>query len=159
MKDIGTSNFIFGMEIKIYLTKRKLWLNQRKYVETILHRFNMKECKLVKVPILVGVKLYVDQCPKTQEEMEDMSCVPYSSANCSLMYAMVCTRPNISHLVGVLSRYISKLGKEHWTIVKRIFRYSHGTTSYGLCYQGRLRLDSVGYTWICGCRLGWRSGS
>jgi hypothetical protein len=36
----------------------------------------MQECKLVKVPIPVGVNLYVDQCPKTQEEEEDMSRVP-----------------------------------------------------------------------------------
>jgi hypothetical protein len=43
------------MEIKRDQKKRKLWLNQRKYVETILQRFNMKECKLVKVPIPVGV--------------------------------------------------------------------------------------------------------
>jgi hypothetical protein len=41
MKDIGASNFILGMEIKRDWKKRKLWLNQRKYVKTILHRFNM----------------------------------------------------------------------------------------------------------------------
>jgi hypothetical protein len=39
---------------------RKLWLNQRKYVKTILKRFNMQECKPVKVPIIVGVKLFLD---------------------------------------------------------------------------------------------------
>jgi hypothetical protein len=33
--------------------------------------------------------------------------------------------------------------KEHWTIVKRVFRYLRGTASYGLCYQGRPRLDRV----------------
>jgi phosphoribosyl-AMP cyclohydrolase len=59
------------------------------------------------------------------------------------MYVMVCTRPYIAHAVGVLSRYISKLGKEHWTTVKRVFRYLCGTTIYGLCYQGRSRLDRV----------------
>jgi hypothetical protein len=123
--------------------KRKLWLNQRKYVETILQRFNMQECKPVRVPIPVGVKLSVDQCPKTQEEEEDMSCVPYASVVGSLMYAMVCTRPDIAHAVGVLSRYMSKPGKEHWTTVKRVFRYLCGTTSYGLCYQGRPGLDRV----------------
>eukprot|EP00253_Pinus_taeda_P031322 PITA_31322 len=53
---------------------------QRKYVETILQRFNMKNSKPVKVPIPVGVKLSAKQCPKTQEEEEDMSCVPYASA-------------------------------------------------------------------------------
>ena len=63
----------------------------------------MQECKPVKVPIPVGVKLSADQCPKTHEEEEDMSHVPYVSAVGSLMYAMVCTRPDISHVVGVLS--------------------------------------------------------
>jgi hypothetical protein len=57
----------------------------------------MQECKPVKVPILVGVKLSVDQCPKTQEEEEDMSHVPYSSAVGILMYSMVCIRPYIAH--------------------------------------------------------------
>jgi hypothetical protein len=106
MKDIGASNFILGMEIKRDQKKRKLWLNQRKYVETILQRSNMQECKPFKVPIPVAVKLYADQCPKTHEEEEDMSHVTYVSAVGSLMYAMVCTRPDIAHAVGVLSRYM-----------------------------------------------------
>jgi len=41
MKDLGAANYIFGMEIKRDRTKRKLWLNQRKYVKAILQRFNM----------------------------------------------------------------------------------------------------------------------
>jgi hypothetical protein len=72
-----------------------------------------------------------------------MSHVPYASAVGSLMYAMVCTRPNITHVVGVLSRYMSKSGKEHWAKIKRVFKYFRGTTSYGLCYQGRPGLDKV----------------
>jgi hypothetical protein len=59
------------------------------------------------------------------------------------MYAMVCTRPEISHAVGFLSMYMSKLRKEHWTTVNRVFRYSCGTTNYGFCYQGRPGLDRV----------------
>jgi hypothetical protein len=57
MKYLGAANFILGMEIKRNRENRKLWLNQRKYVESILWRFNMQECKPVKVPILVGVNL------------------------------------------------------------------------------------------------------
>jgi hypothetical protein len=72
-----------------------------------------------------------------------MSHVPYASEVGSLMYAMVCTRLDIAHAVGVLRRYMSKPGKEHWTIVKRVFRYLRGTASYGLCYEGRPRLDRV----------------
>eukprot|EP00253_Pinus_taeda_P009429 PITA_09429 len=82
----------------------------------------MQDSKPVKVPIPTGVKLSAEQCPKTQEEEEDMSRVPYASVVSSLMYAMVCTRLDIAHLVGVLSKFMSKPGKEHWTIVKRVFR-------------------------------------
>ena len=86
------------------------------------------------VPIPVGVKLSAEQCPKTQEEEEYMSRVPYASAVGSLMYAMVYTVPYIAHAVGVLSKFMSNPGKEHWTIVKQVFRYLRGTSDYGLCY-------------------------
>jgi hypothetical protein len=66
-------------------------------------------------------------CPKTQEEIEYMSRVPYSSTVGSLMYAMVCTRPDIAHAVGVVSRYMNNPGKEHWEEVKWILRYLRGT--------------------------------
>ena len=72
MKDPDATNLIFVMEININKENRKIWLSQRKYIETILHRFNMKECKPIKVPIPVGVRLSTEQCPNTQEE-EDMS--------------------------------------------------------------------------------------
>ena len=52
MKDLGAANLILGMEIKRNCVDRKLQLNQGKYIETILHKFNMKECKRVKVYIL-----------------------------------------------------------------------------------------------------------
>jgi len=97
----------------------------------------------MKVPFPVGVRLSTEQCPKTQEEEEDMSCVPYASAVDSLIYAMVCTRRDIAYAVGVLSRFMSKLGKENWTTMKWVFRYLCGTSDYGLCYQGRAGLDRV----------------
>jgi hypothetical protein len=143
MKDLGYAKFILGMEIKRDRANMKLWLNQRKYVDTIFQRFNMHGSTPVKVPIPIGVNLSADQCPKTQEEEEDMSHVPYDSEVGSLMYAMVRTKLDIAHAVGFLSKYMSKLGKEHWTTIKRVFRYFHGTTNYGLCYQGRLGLDRV----------------
>ena len=61
LKDLGAANYILGMEIKRDWAKRKLWLNQRKYAETILKRFNMQDSKSVKVPIPVGVRLSAEQ--------------------------------------------------------------------------------------------------
>eukprot|EP00253_Pinus_taeda_P016215 PITA_16215 len=101
------------------------------------------DSKPVKFPIHVGVYLSVEQCPKTQEEEEDMSRVPYASSVSSLMYVMVYTRPKIAHVVGVLSRLMSKPVKEHWTIVKRVFRDLRGTSDHDLCYEGRPVLDIV----------------
>jgi ATP-binding cassette subfamily B (MDR/TAP) protein 1 len=82
-------------------------------IETILRNFNIQDCKPIKVPIPMGAELTAEQCPKTQEEIEDMIHVPYASVVVILMYAMVCTRPNISHAMGVLSRYMLTPGKEH----------------------------------------------
>ena len=106
MKDLSAANLILGMEIKRNRADRKLWLNQRKYVETVLHNFTMQECKLVKVPILEGARLSIEQCTNNQEEEDDISHVPYASVIASLIYAMVCTRPYIAHIVGVLIWYM-----------------------------------------------------
>ena len=65
-----------------------------------------------------------------------MSKVPYSSVVGSLMYAMVCTRPDIAHAMGVVSRYMNDPGKEHWMAVKWILRYLRGTTTQSLCFGG-----------------------
>eukprot|EP00253_Pinus_taeda_P014601 PITA_14601 len=132
--DVKTTFLHGDLEEEIYMKKPKGFAVKGK---------KELDSKPVKVPIPIGVKLSIKQCPKTQEEDEDMSRVPYASAIGSLMYAMVYTRPNITHAVGVLSRFMSKPGKRHWTTVKRVFRYLCGTGDYDLCYQGRSRLDRV----------------
>ena len=50
------------------------------------------------------------------------------------MFAMICTRPDIAQAVGVVSRYMTNLGREHWKSVKRILRYIKGTSDVALCY-------------------------
>ena len=66
MQDLGASNLILGMEIKRNRADRKLQLNQRKYVETMLHMFNRKECKQANIPIPLGVNISREQNPKTK---------------------------------------------------------------------------------------------
>lgn len=64
-----------------------------------------------------------------------MSKVPYASAVGSLMYDMVRTRPDIIHAVGVVSRFMLDLGKEHWEGLKWILRYLKGTSGMTLCFK------------------------
>ena len=73
-----------------------------------------------------------------------MSKVPYASAVGSLMYAMVCTRPNIAHTVGVFSRYMRHLGIEHCNAVKWILKYLRGTSNKCL-HVGGSTTDLQGY--------------
>ncbi|CAL8152773.1 unnamed protein product [Prunus armeniaca] len=56
--------------------------------------------------------------PKTLEEVKQMSNIPYASAIGSLMYAMLCTRHNISYNVSITSKYQSNPGSKHWIVVK-----------------------------------------
>ena len=136
MKDLGPAKQILGMEIARDRKAGKLWLSQEKYIERVLERFNMKHAKPVSTPLASHFKLSKRVCPTTEKEKASMSSIPYSSAVGSLMYAMVCTRPDIAHSVGLVSRYLSNPGKAHWDAVKWIFRYLRGTSKLCLCYGG-----------------------
>jgi len=78
----------------------------------------MHYSKPVDTPVEKGLTLSLAQCPKTDKEKERMSNFPYASAVGSLMYAMLCTRPNICFAVGLINRYQSNPGPAHWQTVK-----------------------------------------
>ena len=80
-----------------------------------------------------------------------MAKVSHDSAIGSLMYAMFYARPDIAHAMGVVSRYMSNPGKQHWEVVKWILRYLRGTARLALCFkqsdlglQGYANADMVG---------------
>ena len=81
----------------------------------------MQDFKKGFVPFKVGSSLSANQWPKTSAEIERMRGIPYALAVESLMYAMLCTRPDICFAVGMVSRYQSDPGEEHWIAVKHIF--------------------------------------
>ncbi|KAE8686551.1 cytochrome P450 71A9-like [Hibiscus syriacus] len=134
MKDLGAAKKILGMEICRDRDSRKLRLSQRGYVEKMLERFAMSSAKPVSTPLANHFKLSSEQCPKTDKEAEDMAKVPYSNAVGCLMYAMVCTRPDLAHAVSQVCKYMSKPGKQHWEAVKWIFRYLKGTVGHGIVF-------------------------
>ena len=113
---------------------KKLWLSQEKYVERVLERFNMKHAKPVSTPLGGHFKLSKKSCPSSNKEKENMASIPYSSAVGSLMYVMVCTRPDIAYAVGVVSRFMVNPSKEHWEAVKWIFKYLRGSSNSCLSF-------------------------
>src|SRR3954465_5377762 len=86
------------------------------------------------------------QSPATSEERERMNKIPYASAIGSIMYAMLCMRPDIAHAVSLTSRYQSDPGTEHWTAVKNILKYLKRTKDMFLNYGGDKELVVTSYT-------------
>ena len=127
MKDLRSVKHILGMKISHDKKNRKLWLSQESYIKKVLERFNMSKAKAVCSPLACHLKLS-SKHPTREKEMKEMIKVPYASVVGSLMYAMVCTRPDIPHEVTVISRFLTNHGKEHWEAVKWILRYLKGTS-------------------------------
>ena len=145
MKDLGEAGHILGIKVIRDRKKRMLALSQEAYIDTLINRFSMQNSKKGFLPFRHGVVLSQEQCPKTPKEIESMKAVPYASAVGSLMYAMLCTRPDICFAVGMVSRYQSNPGQEHWTAVKNILKYLKRTKEYMLVYKASSLLP-VGYT-------------
>ncbi|KAL6323451.1 hypothetical protein AAG906_039021 [Vitis piasezkii] len=90
----------------------------------------MKGGKPISSPLGNHFKLIKKSCPNSNDEKKKMkSIIPYSFVVGSLMYAMLCTRTDIAHTIRVVSRFLSNLEKEHWEVVKWIFRYLTSSSS------------------------------
>jgi hypothetical protein len=146
MKDLGDASYILGMRIYRDRSRRMIGLSQSTYIDKVLHRFGMQNAKRGYVPVSQGITISKDECPKSLDEKDHMSKVPYASAIGSIMYAMVCTRPDVSYALSMTSRYQSNPGEGHWTAVKNILKYLKRTKDSFLVYGGEEKLVVKGYT-------------
>ena len=89
MKNLGAARKILGMEIRRDRKAGKLFLSQKSYLEKVVEKFGMQYAKPVSVPLAPHFKLSALLSPQSDEEVQRMSRVPYSSAVGSMMYAMV----------------------------------------------------------------------
>ena len=146
MKDLGEASYVLGIEIKRDRKQGVLGLSQQNYISKVLKRFNMETCGGGETPMSKGDKLTKNQSPKNEVEKADMESKPYAKLVGSLMYAQVCTRPDLSFAVGILSRFQSNPGHEHWVAGKKVLRYLQRTKNHMLVYRQVKELKLVGYT-------------
>ena len=146
MKDIGEAFYVIGIEIYRNRSRKILGLSQKAYVNKILERFNMKNCSTSVAPIVKGDKFSLSQCSKNSLEIDSMKNIPYASIVGSLVYLEVCTRPDIGFVIGMLGRYQSNSGLDHWKAAKKVMRYLQGTKDYMLTYRQSAHLDLIGYS-------------
>ncbi|KAK9933329.1 hypothetical protein M0R45_020529 [Rubus argutus] len=135
MKDMGEAHYVLGIEITRNRKQHALGLSQKNYVDKILQRFGMQGCNSGETPISKGDRLHKGQCPKNVLEAKSMNNVPYARLVGSLMYAQICTRPDISFAVNMLSRFQSNAGHAHWVAGKKVLRYLKKTKNHMLVYR------------------------
>ncbi|KAI3723535.1 hypothetical protein L2E82_35178 [Cichorium intybus] len=146
MKDLGEAAYILGIRILRDRKKRLIGLSQGTYLEKVLKRFSMENSKKGELPIQSNAKLSKTQSPSTDKEIAEMSRVPYASAVGSIMYAMMCTRPDVAFALSMVSRYQGNPGRAYWIAVKNILKYLRRTKDMVLVLGGSDTLRVEGYT-------------
>jgi hypothetical protein len=104
-----------------------LYINQIGYLKEIFKGFCMEYCKAIGVPLDPKTKL-----EKNVNKDDEMVKVLYQQAVGSLMYAMLCTRPDLAYPISMVSQHMANPSLEHWIAIKRIFRYLQGTLEFKL---------------------------
>src|SRR3954471_2130671 len=112
MKDLGEAAYILGIKIYRDRSWRLIGLRQRTYIDKVLKRFNIHEAKKGFLPASHGIHLSKTQGPSTPYDQRRMD-KPYASAIGSIMYAMVCTRPDVSYALSSTRRYQANPGESH----------------------------------------------
>ena len=146
MKDLGEASYVLGIKIYRDRSRRMLGLTQSMYIDKVLKRFSMENSKKGFMPMCSGIALSKSMSPQTEDESVRMMGIPYASAIGSIMYAMLCTRPDIAFAVSATSRYQANPGDGHWKAVKDILKYLRRTKEMFLVYGGEADLKVEGYT-------------
>ncbi len=126
MKDLGDVEWVVGIKIERNRSEKTVKFTQSAYIDDVIKRFNLEDSKPTSTPLDTNVKLLkrTDDQPSSSGD--------YPSLVGSLMWAAICTRPDIMHAVSSLARFNSDPTEEHWNAGVRVIRYLKGTKEMGL---------------------------
>eukprot|EP00253_Pinus_taeda_P028421 PITA_28421 len=137
MTDVDFLRYFLGIEVD--QNEKGIFISQARYVNQVLSRFNMQECKAAITPTIMGLKL------SREDSSKDFDLSLYKSIVDNLMY-LTTTRPDIMYAVSLISRFMERPKEAHWQASKRILRYVKGTKKFGILYNVSEHSDLVGYT-------------
>ena len=169
--DMGELKFFLGIQITRNRTERTLQLHQHHHTIRLLNAFGMQDSKPVSTPMEPGLQLV-----RSTSEPDEQLRTQYQSAVGGLLFIMLATRPDIAAAVGIVSQYMSNPTEQHWSAVKRIFRYLRGSATLGIqlgssktpqklqCYSDSdwarcldTRRSTTGYLTLLGGPISWQS--
>eukprot|EP00873_Tetraselmis_striata_P000274 jgi/Tetstr1/420538/TSEL_011628.t1 len=170
IKDLGVCAWALGMAVERDWDNATLKVHQAKYIDDMVHKFNLADAYAVSTPAEVGADVPGSNKPLAAE-------MPYQALVGSLLYAMVATRPDIAEAVSKLCRVMAKPEERHWQAAKRVLRYLKGTKTLGLTFSGGKadgllhgycdadwagdvvsRRSTTGFVFmLCGAAVSWKS--
>ena len=95
---------MIGIEIFWNRSQGFVGFSQKTYINKVLDIFRMEKCSTLPIPIQKWDKFSLAQCPRNELEPKQMEVIFYASIVGSIMYAQICTWPNISFVIGMLGR-------------------------------------------------------
>ena len=145
VRDMGELHYFLGVKVVQDKDTGNIWIGQDSYTESILRRFGMENCKAIRTPVDASTKLVkaIDNDTEIDQKL-------FQSAVGSLLYLSFATRPDITFAVNNVAKFCAKPNKQHWTAVKRIFRYLKGTQHYGLLYKKGISDSCAGFQMLIG---------
>ncbi|KAL0276778.1 UNVERIFIED_CONTAM: hypothetical protein PYX00_004278 [Menopon gallinae] len=135
LRNLGEAKHCLGIEI--HRGQGNLKINQPSYIQAVLERFGMSDCKPVTSPVDVSIRL--------EKEKKTSNNLPFRELIGALMWLSVATRPDIAYAVNSLSQFNNCFGRTHWTAAKRILRYLKGTKDVGITYE-KSTCGIIGYS-------------
>ena len=128
MKDLVKLQHFLGMQI-IRTLNGGITIDQSGYIRQILKRFGMEHCKAESTSFATG------SCLKSANNAASTEIKEYQAMVGTLMYAMLCTRPDLAYAIQQLSQFNANPTNTHLQAAKRVLRYLQGTQSMGLVYS------------------------
>ena len=135
IRDMGSPRKFLGIEIERNRGERTMMIHQTTFINAMLKRFKMTDCKPVDTPMVTP-----DAERKTDRKTSDdnnKEKIEYREAVGSLMYLASSTCPDITYAINYLSRRQNNYTLDDWIKVKRVFRYLQGTRDLCIKYQGK----------------------
>jgi hypothetical protein len=140
VKEMGPVSRYLGVLVSRDRAEGLMVVSQRDFAIQVLERFGMMECRQTETPMEIKADI------EPRREDEDRTNQPYRSLVGSLMYLTMCTRPDLAHAVGVLSRFLEDPAERHWSMGLRVLKYLKGTVDLGLEFRKGSEGSIVGYS-------------
>jgi hypothetical protein len=175
IKDLGEARLLVGINLEKW-DDGSWHLDQQHYINEIMELYCVNNLKTTEIPMQPNLGLTSDLESESEALRSPVDRAIYQQVIGKLMYLMVCTRPDISFTVSVLSRFVTQPKEKHWRCVIQLLKYINSTKQLSLCYpsQGQVvlsgysdsdhagdhqdRKSTSGYVFMVGnCCVSWRS--